>query len=117
MEQIFWSQQSSRQSFRVVTLEESGQYAAVRLQSVGPEILAHHEARRAQLVLHKGQCPLGSGRVAQLRKRASRVTFERLEDRDRQPRMLICEGTADPQRVHDRKQPGPPIPVGGRLVW
>ena len=41
MEQFFRRQQSGRQPLGVVTLEETGQDVAVRLQSVRPEILAH----------------------------------------------------------------------------
>src|SRR6202012_2150540 len=55
MEQFFRSKQPGRQSLGVMTLEETGQNVAVRLQSVGPEILAHQRAGRAQLLLDEWQ--------------------------------------------------------------
>ena len=52
----------------------------------------------------------------EFRQRDRLGALERLEDRDRQPGMLFDQGTADAERVHDRKKAGPPIPVGrGRL--
>src|SRR5271156_6743450 len=96
--------------------EEALERAAVGLQTVGPEIVAYQAARRLYLLLDKGQRDFRRRSVVETGERDLLGSLERLQQRNRQPRMSISEAAAQTDHVHDRKNPRPFEPIdGGRL--
>ncbi len=100
----------------MVVIEEGLQHHPVGLQAVGPVVLAHQPLGRPHLLVQERQGDLGGGGVGQGRHGHPLGRIEGLEERYRQPGVLVHQGPAHAEQVHDRKHPGAFEPVGGRRL-
>src|SRR5712671_4261766 len=108
---LFRRNLAGREVLLVDVIPEGREGRTVRLQAVGPEILAEHPPGLLDMIDQERQRQVQRiGVVEALRREVARRA-ECLVEALRDPRVLAKNVLADHDRVHDRKNPGAPVIV------
>src|SRR5580693_4349474 len=113
MKQLVDADAALGEAFEVMLSEKIIEHLAVRLDAVGPEVVAHQVTRLLQALLDERQRHLGGRRVGELCQPRLLRLLERLKHRAGEPRVLLGKRAANAEHVHDREEAGALVIVLG----